>query len=268
MKTTPASLPELPPREWDFRAVPDEELDICFLYEYAREHVKRSRRWHTLTTRLIAPQGTKVPGLNGLHREIRSIFGKAPFLYWFALPDFVGSPWPTIGREERRREAAEFNHGRSQAHSFREAIALNITLARDLAAFAKAGADDYASWVRLDQCFHDETDQREYGFLAINWNHTDGQLVAAFEEWLADKRGGRADIESRQGKTKPRQHLKALGAKRLLEAGLTVTQAVEYTKRFLKDGAGNPFPLYDTPRGWAKAKNQIVPAVLEKLFAD
>lgn len=115
----------------------------------------------------------------------------------------------------------------------------------------------------LDKCCHDKTDQREHGFFAINWNFTNGELESEFRKWLKEKRGTRDPSESKRGTNKMRQYLKALGAKRLLDAGLTVEQAMKHTAQFSKDSTA----LYDSERGWSKAKNETVPAVLQRLFS-
>jgi hypothetical protein len=129
--------------------------------------------------------------------------------------------------------------------------------------YAPAGAKDFFSWVLLDRSFHDETDQREYGFFALNWNHTNGQLIDEFEKWLNEKRGdNRKAAASRQGESKPRLYLKALGAKRLLDSGFTVVDAMDFATRIL----GNDKGFYCYESQWSRAKNEIVPAVLQTLF--
>jgi hypothetical protein len=241
--------------------VPDEELHICFLYEYAREHAKASKRWQTLTKRSRAENYAEE-----LIEQILSIFGEGDHLHWFLEPAFVTTPWHPLDKKLKREETGDFNDKKSKAQSFRESINLKITLQRDLPEYARAGAKDFASWIFLDSCWHDESSQREYGFFAINWNYTDGDLIDEFKKWLAERRGERRDIESRQGKDKFRQYLKALGAKRLLDSDFTVANAMEYTERFLKNEEGNPHPLYESERGWSKAKNETVPTILKRLF--
>ena len=272
----------LSPFEWNFGPVPGAELDICFLYEYAREHAKQSKRWHELTNQLHTYKPTKRGRKNKsksafeLGREISSIFGKVNFTDFFCdrafitfyEPAFVTTPWQSVDGSLRRKAAKQFNQQKSGAQSFCESISLFITLQRDLPEYAPAGATDFDSWVLLDRCFHHEEDRekREYGFFAINWNYTDGQLIDEFKKWLAEKRGDRRASASQQGKSKRRQYLKALGAKRLLDSSFTVPKAMEYTQKFLKDENGNPYLLYDSERGWSKAKNETVPAILKLLF--
>jgi len=246
------------------------------IYEYAREHVRGSKEWAKLTEQYNPSDAAKRARalrksfLSGeLHHAIHSLFGNAKFLPMLAFyPAFLATPWQAVHPGLRRKEAEDFSERQSGVQSFQEDIALQITLERDLPEYARAGATDYDSWVLLDRCFHDETNQREYGFLALNWNYTDGELMERFRQWLAEKRGDRKPIKSQQGKNKTRNYLNALGAKRLLDSGLTAAQAIRHTEHFLKDGAGCPRPLYDSERGWSKAKNETVPAVLKRLFSD
>jgi hypothetical protein len=262
---------KLPDRwEFDFDPVDDREIPLCFIYEYAREHAKQSKRWRDLTAQLNIRQSDKRSNNSRpsqtVVREIGSIFGRAKSLPWFYDRALVATPWQALDKKLRCDEAENFNRQKSDAQSFTEFISLDIVLERDLPEYAEAGVKDFESWALLDKCFHHEADQREHGFIAVNWNYTDGHLVDAFKKWLADKRGHRKDVESQQGKAKFRQYLKALGAKRVLDAGLTVKQAIICTERILKDKQGNPYPLYDSDRGWSKAKNETVPAILKRLF--
>ena len=100
--------------------------------------------------------------------------------YW---PAFAVTPWQNVHYALRRYETKHFNKTESQK-PFQESIALRITLERDLHEYAKAGATDYPSWVYLDSLFHDESNQREYGFVAVNWNYTDAYLIDEFKQWL------------------------------------------------------------------------------------
>jgi len=148
----------------------------------------------------------------------------------------------------------------------KSAFCLSITLERDLREYQPCGVENYQDWVRVDRCFHGRGEQREHGFIAINWDYTYDQLKDEFAKWLKEKRGERKPVQSERGQNKRRQYLKALGAKRLLDAGFTAEKAMEYTERFLKDEQNDPKPLYENPRTWSDAKNRSVPSVLRELF--
>lgn len=253
---------EIETAEWNFEdknLLPEPELEICLLYEYGREHAKHSSQWKKLMQQRKGKSSLKIL------ENIFSLFGKAKIPH-FADPKFLNTPWQKRDRDLKRAEAKSYNELLSGPQTFQESICLNITLQRDLPKYEPAGAKDFDSWVLLDRCFNDESNQREYGFFAVNWNYTNGQLEAEFQKWLKEKRGERKPVESEQGQNKNRQHLKALGAKRLLDAGFTVKRAIDYTKNFLKDSHGYPRPLYDSERGWSKAKTETVPAILKRLF--
>lgn len=124
-----------------------------------------------------------------------------------------------------------------------------------------------AETVWFDQEFHKRqgNQQREHGLIAVNWNYTDEQLKTKFEQWLKEKRQSRKPVESRRGRNKKRQHLKALGAARLLAAGFTAKEAVLHTEKFLKDKDGDPVGLYKRERSWSMAKRKVS-QVIERLF--
>ena len=243
--------------EWNFEdanSLPDNQLAICLLYEYGRERAKASPQWQELFGEL-----KKKVRLENF-KKVRSIFGNAN-LSWFYHPTFLSTPWQLQTR--RCETAKKFARDAASPQTFKESICLRLTLQRDLPECAASGVTDFESWALLDYCCHGNDDQREQGFFAINWNFTNGQLKEEFGKWLREKRGDRKPVESERGKNKMRQYLKALGAKRLLDAGLTVEQAMKHTAQFSKDSTA----LYDSERGWSKAKNETVLAVLQRLFS-
>jgi hypothetical protein len=258
-KLAPSNVSDLPSFEWNFESVPAEELEICFHYEYTREHAKHSNRWHELTKR---SKNEKFVFSAESLKKISSIFGQGKHLHFIFNSSFATTPWQALDKQTRRDEAKQFTLDKLSAQNFQEYISLFVALQRDLPENAPAGVMNFDSWVLLDKCFHDEYDQREYGFFAINWNYTDGQLIDEFKKWLATKRGDHSPSASQRGRRKQRLHLRALGAKRLLESGFTVVEAMNYTETIL----GKDKPLYSNENQWSRAKTQIVPAVLQLLF--
>ncbi len=243
-------------------------MALCFIYEFAREHAKDSKRWLELTKQLQTYKptmhGRKNKSRMELIQEIFSIFGKGNALHFFCDPAFLTTPWQILDKKLRCEEAEQFNQQKSEPQNFRENVCLSIMLERDFHEYARAGVKDFFSWVLLDRSFHDETDQREHGFFALNWNYTNGQLIDEFKRWLDEKRGdNRKAAASRQGESKLRQHLTALGAKRLLDSGFTVVEAMDYTDSKL----GNNKGLYGHESQWSRAKTRIVPAALQILFS-
>lgn len=199
-----------------------------------------------------------------IHKSLHSVFGGSPVWGLFTTEQLLTAPWQKFSSGERQRLCKEEKI--PGLESFTKNVALSLTLARDLPEYAAAGATDFASWRLLDECFHTEQAQREHGFLAVNWDYTDDVLKEQFQTWLAEKRGERKAVTSQQGKSKPRPFLKALGAKRLLDAGLSVPDAQAHTMRFLTDSEGNPCALFEAERTWSDAKLKTVPEILARVF--
>lgn len=273
--------PTVAEEEWNFEdsnKLPDSEVDVCLVYEYARERLEHSAEWRKAKTKFERRQM-----LRERHRDRKLAYldllnvgfrvtkdGRWAFLRSsassLAAQPFPDTPWQLLELKEKRELVEHYNQQKKLFRPFTEVIALTITLLRDLPEYAAAGANDFDSWMILHKCWHGENDQLEHGFFGINWNYPDGALKAKFAAFLSEKRGGRKAVTSRQGKVKSRQHLKALGAKRLLDAGFTVPQAMTHSAKFLHNEQGNPRPLYHAPRSWYDSKNKVVPFVLTSLF--
>lgn len=254
--------------EWDFEdkgRLPDRELNHCLYYEYAREQASASARWRALFADIRDAHGKGAQRHMAIHKSLRAVFGDSPVWQVFYEERLLTAPWQNFSADERKRLCKVGKI--PNLESFTKSIALNVTLARDLPEYAAAGATDFASWRLLDRRFHTEQAQREHGFLAVNWDYTDDVLREQFRTWLDEKRGERKAVTSQQGKSKPRQFLKALGAKRLLDAGLSVPDAQAHTMGFLKDKEGHPRALFEAERTWYDAKLKTVPEILAKLFS-
>jgi hypothetical protein len=261
--------PTIAPEEWNFedkKRLPDAELDACFLYEYARERARLSPLWQSSVKEIVKlsslPKGhPEKDKYFDLFERLRSVFGSVSLFWECSTPDFATRPWQSFNPEQRRKLVEQ--HTRNKWESFQDSIALRITLLRDLPEYAAAGVDDFDTWMITDKCFFDGKAQRDQGFIAINWDNTDDVLKAKFTAWLNEKRGNRKAMKSLQGKIKLRQNLKALGARRLLDAGFTVAAAMGYSQKIL----GNQ-PLYAVERSWSNAKNKVVPRVMASLFGS
>lgn len=264
LKKGPAASKPVPPREeWDFEEtrVPESELHHCLYYEYAREQANASPLWRTLVSDFA---GGKTKRCSDCIKTHNAVFGS--FRVWpiYLEERFLTTPWQSLKASERNQLCKDVKI--PSLESFTMSVALHLTLVRDLAEYSAAGATSFASWRLLDQCFHTEQAQREHGFLAVNWDYTDEVLKEQFAAWLIEKRGERMATTSEQGKSKPRPWLKALGAKRLQDAGLSVPDAQVHTMGFLKDKEGHPRALYEANRSWSDAKRKTVPETLARLF--
>lgn len=267
-QSTQRAAREVPDREeWDFEdkgRLPDREQNHCLYYEYAREQASASARWRALFEDVRDAHRKGAQRHIAIHKSLRAVFGDSPVWQVFYEEQLLTAPWQKFSSGERQRLCKEEKI--PDLESFTRSVALSLTLARDLPEYAAAGATDFASWRLLDQCFHTEQAQREHGFLAVNWDYTDDVLREQFRTWLDEKRGERKAVTSQQGKSKPRQFLKALGAKRLLDAGLSVPDAQAHTMGFLKDKEGHPRALFEAERTWSDAKLKTVPEMLTRLF--
>jgi hypothetical protein len=247
--------PDLDEAEWNFanrELFPDDQITACFFYEFAREFASGSSRWKSLVGQLDhlrqLPKGDPRKSAEwDVEDEIFGMFPSGPKAA-YCSSQFVNTCWARIASGKRRKIIAEWNDKFRGPANFQETICLRVTLQRELPDWEKCGVTTFEEWTFNDSCFHSRKEQREHGFIGINWGYTDGQLLQEFKEWLHEKRGDRKPRESEQGQNKERQYLKALGAKRLLDHGLTADSAIEYTQGFLKDKNGNQRPLYESPR--------------------
>jgi hypothetical protein len=284
---------ELPRHEWDFedrKALPDEELDACFLHEFGREFAKTSPKLKRVLARLSRIE--QLPKGHPARANWVDLFKKAnEIVGWHMVlletSVFPQTPWQDLPASWRKKWASAVSKS-VQAPALKQSLCLTLRLLRDfypeeLLAQQKEGTPEPATlkkvlqyaelgsallkeWMVLDACAHGAEDQRDYGFIAINWNYTNDELSAHFRRWLVQARGNRSASEDKRGTNRKRQHLKALGAKRLLDAEFTAEEAMRFTATILTDTHGNPRPLYGALRSWYEARNVTVPEVLNLLF--
>jgi hypothetical protein len=82
---------------------------------------------------------------------------------------------------------------------------------------------------------------REQVSFIVNWAWGNKKIVTAFRQWL--KRRPHRKFEQTKA-TQPREHLKKLGALRILNSGVSAYQAADY------------YPLYSSPEQYRKAKRE------------
>lgn len=260
-KGTAASKPVPPREEWDFEEtrVPESELRHCLYYEYAREQANASPLWRTLVSDFSSGKKRPFSDMVKTHNAVFSRFRVWPI---FFEERFLITPWQSLKPTERNQLCKDVKIPNPE--SFTRSIALHLTLVRDLAEYSAAGATNFASWRLLDQCCHTEQAQREHGFLGVNWDYTDEVLKEQFEAWLKEKRGKQKASTSQQGKSNIRAYLKALGAKRILDAGFSPRSAIDRTAEIL----GEAGPLYCDDGKWYNARDRTVPNLLARFFAQ
>lgn len=265
--------------EWNFdpRRLPDSEVEACFFYEYAREFAKGSPDWPpaagVAAPRRAPRRGSPRNGsLFDAYLRRASLFENLPrvhvLLPLFVADEFVTTPWTKVAAALRQKAALALEKRTPDLSNWPEHVCLKITLERDLPEYKDCGVEDFPGWKMLDLSHHlgRGDQQREYGFFAINWSFTDTRLKDEFAKFLAEKRGDRKDVKNRRGTNKMRQHLRALGAKRLLEAGLTPNEAYHHTGDLHTGDGENLSPLYGlAPSLWLRAKSKAT-KVMNGLF--
>ena len=93
----------------------------------------------------------------------------------------------------------------------------------------------------------------------INWARPNGEIQEALKEWLE---ANRRHPDFRQGSvTDARDHLKQLGAMRVLDANVSSEWASDHNVRTRKRNC----PLYGSPTEYSRAKKKAA-KVLRNLF--
>ncbi|MGD0537337.1 MAG: hypothetical protein ABSC03_06790 [Verrucomicrobiota bacterium] len=272
--------------EWDFgnsKTLPETEVEACYYYEFAREQFKSSPEWQERAAsleRLMKSQSHG--GFLEPCRDVWMVFfsvESAPEWQPMSLvlrPDFLTIPWLSRDLNERKAIVARLNEHLRQRQAWDAQNALQIVLERDAktryTVFHGSTKEEhcdpvtFASWAESQRDRFDPAwGNLEYGYFAVNWNLNDKRLLAAFATWLKVKRGDRRAREAR-GSNKKRQHLKALGAKRLLDAGFSAECALEHTQRQRPTAPSGSEPILQNAKSFSKAKLQTVPRVLARLF--
>ena len=213
-----ANKSELPREEWDFRSVPQSEIETCFIYEYARELVRRSPRILNLRAELKASSTAKTA--RELIKIMRKCFPDFP-VGVFGHNWFPDVPWQRLDEKLRSELVKETMEG---LHRYWKSLPFGKLHIRTLRQLEPTNIRSLEAFRDLHEIFHTEDiNETEYGFFAINWSYPNSEIRRAFEQWLSDEREGR----KRQGlihiARKPRgrggfkDQLNCLGALRVTE---------------------------------------------------
>ena len=204
--------------EWDFRQVPKDELEACYLFEYAREFFKVSATMQGLRKSWERykndDKGRRILATEQAEDLLRTHCPNFPLLDFDYFPT---TPWQDLPilqigpskclRWDLRQKAAE--HVNDWSRRFRKSRFDRLYMATlrqleplnsppqdllDLLAarprsedlpesLALAGAK-FANW----NLRRPPSEHTEYGLFAINWSYSDPEIKRAFAEWLADQR--------------------------------------------------------------------------------
>ena len=187
--------------EWNFRDVPNDELEACYLYEYAREFFKSSKHlqklrqeWNDPSKKRDGKHLTALTKAWDLLQTRRKNFPYIDFNYFpkIAWQDLSVLP-KTAGRRFKmnlRRDAT--GHVNEWAIRHRECATdrLHIETLRQCEPPNIRTIESFRDYHQFFHCKQDLIDT-EYGFFAINWDFKDSQIIEAFKHWLNEQRKAR-----------------------------------------------------------------------------
>jgi hypothetical protein len=220
-----ANKPDLPREEWDFQSVPQSEIETCFIYEYARELVRRSPQISDLWAKLKA--NITASAFDEFSKIIDKCLPGASATV-FARKWFPDSPWKRLDEKLRpklvKRTTEELQHYWKSLPSGK----LHIQTLRNMEATFRSVEAVNAKSVETFRYFHEifhteDINETECGFFAINWSYPDSEIRRAFEQWLSDEREGRKKRGLKHIARRPRgrgglrDQLSCLGALRVTE---------------------------------------------------
>jgi len=217
--------------EWDFTDCPDEEVEHCAFYEFARESEK--------TMAHVDELRAKGNWNSGYFPGDADYYTREWFLKFFKLfEEFPKLPWLKIEKTSRKRRSAQC---RMWEGPFLE--------------------------VALERLMNDEEEYPFYppdtGFgtltsvhaVEIEWTASDDAIKNSFSRWLAQARPFKDAVQKKSGQLSHRELLKYLGAFRLMRAyggDWDVAQGCA-----VKHGTGSPWtPSYSDERAWRRAKKK------------
>ena len=251
----------LPRQEWDFSKVPTDELEACYFYEFAREFIRNSSVFREKVQEIgrswNAPKGGgKSRGWLGLALNFSNSASKSrnPLLGSIYFPELVETPWQQLGDLDEPWKAyfmdiaKKWEHP-SNAHPF--AASLKLELERDRA----KSEESWEKWAFVERHWHKTSKSHDLGWFSIDWDYRDEVLKAAFARFLEEGRPTGTGTRDDRGKIRRFTDLKHLGAKRLLDSGLTAAQAHEKTG------------LFGADRSWYTARSKAKD-LLEEMFAE
>jgi len=198
----------LDPHEWDFKDVPGDQLEACYLYEYAREFFKSSKhlqniqkKWNNSANRLEAYETCR-KALDLLRTRCENFpyinFDYFPKSTWQDLPDFPKGV-PKVMRKNLRQSLADDVNDWSKRFRKSRFDRLSIGTLRE---FEPPNVHSLEHFQEMHEVMHREQDlgNTEYGFFAVNWDFKNSQIIESFTHWLSDQREARKAIGLREAK--------------------------------------------------------------------
>jgi hypothetical protein len=269
--------------EWDFRArpekakkrgdwtvgkqfdfLPDDEVGLCWLYEFTRKgrDVDLQLKWRASADN---PRDFDSLLAHYWHTDPNGKEGHAPVVDWFYTiwPDWPEKSFLSVKRTEREDRYKKIWGGNPKRQ-------LRLVSLRDIYRFGvalKAGENPKLPVVEASSSRievepdtlilrsiipKDEDAPKEIAAFVIDYNLGDKILARRFQNWLAQRRKEkgyvRQEHRGNSGTKLNRAELCALGAWRLLDSGLSIKEAQDYTEKV----SGKA--LFADPGDWSKAK--------------
>ncbi len=230
---------------WDFSSCPEDEVDECHAYEFARHVVP-------IRDEVAHLRKGKALGFDRLFKELREpVLGSASrrryALFWF-YPEFPTKAYLEIPVGERRRR---FKIAwPSSERAAESAMLVPKILPQFLDADLRSGVRKFGRPVISHGSL-------ELALLEIDWGRSDKRLLERFAAWLSENRPPEIRIGNDKGAgnfiRKRRADLKALGAWRLLKWSSGKTEG--WIQAFLiSSDSGKSKGLYSNhPKPWKEA---------------
>jgi hypothetical protein len=186
---------------WHFDDVPPDELEACYLFEYAREFFKSSAALQRLKKRWAKyrddDNGRDMLATQHAEDLLRTHCPSFPPLDFDYFPQCPWQDLPVLKKggyeNDLRREAAKRVNEWSQRIRESPFDRLYVATLRQLAGggaivpkhaelpeLLSLASSKFIFW----NCERPPSDQTEYGFFLINWSYPGSQIKRAFEEWL------------------------------------------------------------------------------------
>jgi hypothetical protein len=228
--------------EWDFRGCPEDELEYCTVYEYARESdivcgvvAKYKKLIHDLSS--IKDVGFPDDQILQWPLDQRRFFSFLYFLDVGGHGEFWRKPWLQISPLARRQWISKLPD--KWTESWAEQSAVYVGSLSELKRLEK--------WRRRDRPgYPPRAPFTTFHLIEIDWRYNEEQIANCFQSWLGDLRPPDVQKADATGVTSWRERLKFLGAHRLSKA-MTQVKAGVHTQRTLDE------PLYAVGPSWSDA---------------
>ncbi len=204
---------KLPRSAWDFSKLPQEEQEVCFAWEYARE-------WELLRHRLITMPPTGGAEREAFEADPDAWLGCVQAKMLLSHLDKLETPWQDLSKSVRTAILEEAGSGRAGLEPM------------------KPGAEE------LEALRGGDSESAGVAVFRVNWEQSDKRLLADFARWLKEERTSPA--REQRGRNR-RDDLNMLGAMRQLNC-LRLEEAIIETTRALGEPLYGKRPSWERAR--------------------